>query len=113
MLPQNIHIFPLSRIFRSTSIVVPKMRQYAKVYIQSAETPMGRKKHIKELKAQIALNVIKGQKTIAELTSEYGLHANQVSIWKKQFLDAAPAAFSNGKDKDTGKKEIECDSLDQ
>ena len=64
---------------------------------------MGRKKYSKELKAQIALDAIKGQKTIAELASEYGVHANQISIWKKQLLDAAPAAFSNGKDKDAAK----------
>ena len=67
---------------------------------------MGRKKYSKELKAQIALDAIKGQKTIAELASEYGVHANQISIWKKQLLDAAPAAFSNGKDKDAEKKEV-------
>ena len=45
------------------------------------------------------LDAIKGQKTIAELASEYGVHANQINIWK-QLLDAAPAAFSSGKDKD-------------
>ena len=56
---------------------------------------MGRKKYCKKFKAQIALDAIKGQKTIAELASEYGVHANQISIWKKQLLDAAPAAFSN------------------
>ena len=33
---------------------------------------MGRKKYSKELKAQIALDAIKGQKTIAELASEQG-----------------------------------------
>jgi len=58
---------------------------------------MGRKKYSKELRARIALDAIKGQKTIAELASEYGVHANQISIWKKQLLDATPAAFSNGK----------------
>ena len=72
---------------------------------------MGRKKYSKELKAQIALDAIKGQKTIAELASEYGVHANQISIWKKPLLDAAPAAFSNGKDKDAEKKEVERDHL--
>ena len=46
---------------------------------------------------------------IAELASEYGAHANQISIWKKQLLDAAPAAFSNGKDKDAEQKEVERD----
>ena len=74
---------------------------------------MGRKKYSKELKARIALDAVKGQKTIAELASEYGVHANQISIWKKQLLDAAPAAFSNGKDKDAEKKEVERDHLYQ
>ena len=74
---------------------------------------MGRKKYNKELKARIALDEIKGQKTIAVLASEYGVHANQISIWKKQLLDAAPAAFSSGKDKDDEKKEIERDHFYQ
>ena len=68
---------------------------------------MGRKKYSKELKARIALDAIKGQKTIAEFASEYGVHANQISLWKKQLLDAAPTAFSNGKDKDAEQKEVE------
>ena len=74
---------------------------------------MGRKKYSRELKAQIALDAIKGQKTIAELASEYGGHANQISSWNKQLLDAAPDAFSVGKDKGAEKKEIECDRLYQ
>ena len=48
---------------------------------------MGRKKYSKELKARIALDAIKGQKTIAELASEYGVHANQIPIWKKQLAE--------------------------
>ena len=85
------------------------MRQCAKVYFNK----MVRKKYSKELKARIALDTIKGQKTIAELASEYCDHANQISMWKKQLLDAAPAAFSNGKDKDAEKKEVERDHLYQ
>lgn len=72
---------------------------------------MSRKKYSKELKARIALDAIKGQKTIAELASEYGVHGNQISMWKKQLLDAAPTAFSRGKDKSAEKKEIERDRL--
>jgi len=67
---------------------------------------MVRKKYSKELKAQIALDAIKGQKTIAELASEYGVHANQISIWKKQLLDAAPAAFSKEKIKMLRRKRL-------
>ena len=77
------------------------------------EIPNRQKKYSKELKAQIALDAIKGQKTVAELAWEYGVHANQISIWKKQLLAAAPAAFSNGKDKDAEKKEVERDHLYQ
>jgi len=58
---------------------------------------MGRKKYSKELKVQIALDAIKGQKTIAELASEYGVHANQISLWKKQLLEAPPDDFNQGK----------------
>lgn len=72
---------------------------------------MGRKKHSKELKAQIALDAIKGQKTMAELASEYGVHANQISRWKKQLLDASPDIFTRGKDKEAEQKEVERDRL--
>ena len=74
---------------------------------------MVRKKYSKELKAQIALDAIKGQKTIVELASEYGVHANQISMWKKQLLDAASDAFSSGRYKDQEKKEVEGDHLYQ
>ena len=72
---------------------------------------MGRKKHGKELKARIALDAIKGQKTISELASEYGVHANQIGRWKKQLLDAAPDIFTREKDKEAEKKEVERDHL--
>ena len=84
------------------------MIQCAKVYIQSiGDTEWAEKSTAKELKAQIELDSIKGQNTIAELASEYGVHANQISIWKKQLLDTSPAAFDSGKDKDAEKKEVE------
>jgi len=57
---------------------------------------MGRKKYSKELKAQIALDAIKVQKTIAELASEYGVHANQISIWKKQLIERSPQQLRPG-----------------
>ena len=72
---------------------------------------MGRKKHSNELKARIALDAIRGQKTMSELASEYGVHANQISRWKKQLLDVAPDVFTRGKDKAAEKKEVERDRL--
>jgi len=72
---------------------------------------MGRKKHSNELKARIALDAIRGQKTMSELASEYGVHANQIGRWKKQLLDAAPDIFIQGKNKEAEKNVVERDHL--
>ena len=56
-----------------------------------------RKKHTPQLKAKIALEAIKGEKTIAQITSKYGVHATQVSAWKKKALEAIPETFSQSR----------------
>ncbi len=53
-----------------------------------------RKKHSVKNKVKIALEAIKGEKTTAEITSTYGIHATQVNTWKKQALESIPEAFS-------------------
>ena len=72
---------------------------------------MGRKKYSKEFKARVALDAVKGQKTVSELSSEHGVHGNQITRWKKRLLDVAPSVFARGKDKEAAKKEIERDRL--
>ena len=57
-----------------------------------------RKKHSAEFKAKIALEAIKGEKTLAELASMFEVHPNQITAWKKQALDALPTAFSKRRD---------------
>ncbi len=59
---------------------------------------MTRKHYSKAVKAQVALEAIKGQKTVAEITSEYSVHASQIGAWKKQLMDNAPELFSRTKD---------------
>jgi len=49
------------------------------------------------LKAKIALEAIKGQRTVQEIGSSYAVHPNQVTKWKKQLLDFSPEAFSAGR----------------
>ena len=54
-----------------------------------------RKVHSSTFKAQVALEAIKGEKTLAQLSSEFGLHANQIGQWRKQVLKELPKLFSN------------------
>ncbi len=48
-------------------------------------------------KAKIALEAIKGQRTVQEIASHYEVHPNLVTHWKKQLLQGAPEVFSSGK----------------
>ena len=38
-------------------------------------------------KARVVLEVIRGQKTISEIASEYGVHPNQIINWKKKAIE--------------------------
>ena len=74
---------------------------------------MGRKKYSKEFKARVALDAIKGQKTVSELASEYGVHPNQIGIWKKQLLENSAEVFARGKDREAESHEAEKERLYQ
>ena len=58
---------------------------------------MKRKQHSSEFKARVAVEAIRGVKTINEIASTYGVHPNVVGLWKKQALDHLPELFGDGR----------------
>jgi transposase-like protein len=53
-----------------------------------------RRNHSPAFKAKVALEALRGEKTLSELSSQYGIHANQISTWKKQLLKDSPEIFT-------------------
>ena len=49
-----------------------------------------------ELKAKIALEALRGDRTLQEIASKHQVHPNQVSTWKRQAIDGLGEVFSNG-----------------
>lgn len=53
-----------------------------------------RRRFSAQFKAKVAIEAIKGQRTAAELAGQYQVHPSQITLWKKQLLDAAEQVFS-------------------
>jgi len=56
---------------------------------------MGRKQYEASFKAKVALEAVKGEKTIAQLAGEYGVHPNQIGRWKTELLEKLPDLFTD------------------
>ncbi len=70
-----------------------------------------RKKHDGAFKARVALEAVKGEKTIAQIASEYSVHGNQIGQWKKRLLDELPSLFSDRRKREEKESESEVDEL--
>ena len=58
-----------------------------------------RKRYSAEFKARVALDAVKGLKTVNELASTYGVHPTQITHWKHQLQKEVPDIFSARRDK--------------
>jgi transposase len=60
---------------------------------------MARKRRVfgAAFKAKVALAACRGQKTTAQLAAEFGIHASQITAWKKQLWEGAIGLFEDGR----------------
>jgi transposase-like protein len=72
-----------------------------------------RRKFNGSFKAKVALAAVKGERTMAELASEFGVHANQITKWKRQLLEGLPGVFSDGQREDLRQQQALTDRLYQ
>jgi putative transposase len=74
---------------------------------------MKRRKFSAEFKTKVAIEAIRGLKTLNEISSEYEIHPNQITKWKKQLLTQAPQIFKDKKNIDRHKEDQKVEKLYQ
>lgn len=53
-----------------------------------------RARYSAEFKAKVALDAIRGEQTLSELATRYGVHQNMIATWKRQAIENMAEAFS-------------------
>ena len=70
-----------------------------------------RRRFTANFKAKVALEALRGDKSIQEISTRHKVHPNQVSTWKRQAMDGLGAVFSGGVDKAGSDHEAEVHDL--
>jgi transposase len=65
-----------------------------------------RRNHSATFKARVALEALRGEKTVAEIAAHHDVHPNQVTSWKSQLLQNAAAIFGGTAIADDGRERI-------
>jgi transposase-like protein len=55
-----------------------------------------RKQYSPQFKAKVALEAVRGEKTVSELASQYEVHPTMINNWKRQLLEEASSVFDKG-----------------
>ena len=65
-----------------------------------------RKRHTEDFKAKVALEAVKGVRTLSELSAMHGVHPTVIAQWKRQLVEGAAEVFRRGQGA-TGRSEQE------
>jgi transposase len=96
---------PSSTVPRSSGkpICVRRLRFFGQLNKLSADRSkeardvgIKRKQHSAEFKARVAMAALSGEKTLAELSSEFGIHPTMISTWKQELMKRASELFARG-----------------
>ncbi len=64
-----------------------------------------RRQHSAEFKAKVAVAALRGDRTLSELASTFGIHPVQITQWKKQALAELPQVFAKRRDREAADQE--------
>ena len=70
-----------------------------------------RRKFSAEFKSRIALEALKGEKTLAQLASEFEVHPNQITQWKRQLVESMPDVFGKRREREAQDQQELVDQL--
>jgi transposase-like protein len=72
-----------------------------------------RKQYSSQFKARVALEAIRGEKTLSQLGSQFKVHPMQIAKWRKAAIDQLPDLFVDGRTRKTAGTESDSDALYQ
>ena len=72
-----------------------------------------RKQYSPQFKARVAMEALRGEKTLSQLGSQFRVHPMQMAKWRKVAIQQLPELFVDGRTRKTGNGEADCDALYQ
>jgi transposase-like protein len=84
------------KIIRLNGAVLDENQQSAGLQGRGDQTMKKRRNHDAGFKARVALEAVKGERTVSELAAEYGVHPTMIHQWKRALLDGAADIFERG-----------------
>jgi transposase len=71
-----------------------------------------RKEYGAKFKARVAIEAIRGEKTLGQLSSQFGVHAMQIAYWRRLALEQLPVLFVDGRQQQKARdSEVEKEAL--